>query len=561
MGNCVSTYPSCFTKDVKELPIHATFNVPSTLPTWPIGGRFASGTIDLGGVITTEVTTFNKVWATYEGGPDNKGATFFEPIGLPNGYSLLGYYAQPNNQALFGRVVVAKDNAGGASPALRGPTDYALVWSSKSLNVKEDINGYIWAPIPSDGYQAVGLVVTTTPDKPPLDKIMCVRSDLTSSCETNELIWGRQGGANSNEFNIFESRPVSTWEQAYAVRTGTFIARSGSNGANIGMHNIVCLKNTLKPTTYMPNLEQIKALINTYAPRIYNHPDEQYLPSSVEWFFSNGALLYKKGEESNPVSIDPTGSILPQGGTTDGLYWIDLPRDKNAREKVMRGDIVSANGYFHIKPVSGGTYTDIAIWLFYPFNGGSTAKVGIFKVPLGKIGEHVGDWEHVTLRISNFDGVLTKVFFSQHAGGEWVDAPNLEYLDNTNRFIVYASLHGHAAYAHPGDVLQGTELIGIRNDTAKSDNFLDTTKDYSIISADFIEGVTEPPWLNYARKWGPTIDYNVDDEVLKVAKVLPGKLKTKFVEFVKSLPAELLGEEGPTGPKMKKSWDGEETTK
>ncbi|KAH9624223.1 hypothetical protein KSS87_022354 [Heliosperma pusillum] len=516
---------------------------------------FATGTIDFGGLTATEVTTFNKVWATYEGGPDNVGATFFEPSGLPPGFSLLGYYAQPNNRALFGRVVVAKDkDSDAASPALKKPEDYALVWSSKNLNVKEDNPGYIWAPIPTDGYQAVGLVVTTTPEKPPLEKVMCVRSDLTTLCETDEWIWGREGGVDSDEFNIFESRPAS------AVSIGTFMARSGG-GTTFDMPLLVCLKNIRKSYSYMPNLDQIKALINSYAPRIYTHPSEDYYPSSVEWFFSNGALLFKKGEESTPTPIDPSGSNLPQGGSNDGLYWIDFPIEKKARERVMKGDTESASAYIHVKPMLGGTYTDVAIWFFYPFNGGSWAKVGIVSIPLGKIGEHVGDWEHVTLRISNFNGMLRKVYFSQHAGGEWVHASKLEYTDGSNKFVGYASLHGHATYPHPGEGAQGNEFVGIRNDTAKSDHSLDASKNYTIISADYLGGggVIEPFWLNYARKWGPIIAYDIVDEIHKIANLLPGKLKDKFLKFTKSLPAELLGEQGPTGPKMKRSWDGEET--
>ncbi|CAN6994854.1 unnamed protein product [Brassica rapa subsp. trilocularis] len=66
---------------------------------------------------------------------------------------------------------------------------------------------------------------------------------------------------------------------------------------------------------------QIDALFKTYAPLIHFHKDEKYLPSSVNWFFSNGALLYKKGEESNPVPVEPNGSNLPQGEANDGLYW------------------------------------------------------------------------------------------------------------------------------------------------------------------------------------------------------------------------------------------------
>ncbi|XP_074311427.1 hypothetical protein At1g04090-like [Silene latifolia] len=555
MGNCVTMSNSNSNK-IKALPIDSKFNFPSPLPSWPPGGGFATGTIDLGGLIASEVTTFTPVWATYEGGPENKGATFFEPTGLPEGYHILGYYAQPNNRALFGRVVVAKDNDG-SSPALKNPQDYALVWSSKNVNIKQDNVGYIWAPIPLDGYQAVGLVVTTTPEKPALDKVMCVRSDLTSACEPDELIWGRSKGAGSDEFNIFESRPVERGTQATAVSTGTFTAQSGGE-TTTKMPVLVCLKNILSSYSNMPNLDQVKTVINSYSPRIYNHPKDTYLPSSVEWFFTNGALLYNKGQESNPTPIDPTGSNLPQGGSNDGLYWLDLPKDNNERERVMKGDITSAYAYFHIKPMLGGTYTDVAIWLFYPFNGGSTAKVGLVNIPLGKIGEHVGDWEHVTLRISNFNGFLWKVFFAQHAKGEWVHASNLEFLDSSNSFVGYASLHGHATYAHPGDVLQGTEFVGIRNDTAKSDKMLDTAKDYKIISADYIRSIIEPPWLNYAREWGPTIAYNVDDEIKKASGLLPGVIRKKFVKFTKSLPSELFGEEGPTGPKMKRSWDGDE---
>ena len=184
------------------------------------GGGFATGTIDLGGLIVAEVTTLNKVWTAYEGGPDNRGATFLEPTGIPEGFSILGHYAQPNNRALAGSVLVAKDASDGSNPALVPPTDYALVWSSKSSSVKQDSPGYIWAPIPPNGYNAAGLIVTTTPTKLPLDKVRCVRSDLTSTSEPDEWIWGKKKKAESNNFNIYKSRPNSRGDQ---VRCNLFL--------------------------------------------------------------------------------------------------------------------------------------------------------------------------------------------------------------------------------------------------------------------------------------------------------------------------------------------------
>lgn len=50
----------------------------------------------------------------------------------------------------------------------------------------------------------------------------------------------------------------------------------------------------------------------------------------------------------------------------------------------------------HVKPMFGGTFTDLAFWVFYPFNGPATAKLLFLKrIPLGKIGQHEGDLEHI----------------------------------------------------------------------------------------------------------------------------------------------------------------------
>ena len=100
----------------------------------------------------------------------------------------------------------------------------------------------------------------------------------------------------------------------------------------------------------------------------------------------------------------------------------------------------------------GGTFTDITIWIFFPFNGPATAKVGIIDIPFRKIGEHVGDWEHITLRISNFTGELWKVYFAQHSKGEWIDASSLEF-EKGNKVVAYSSLNGHASYSKPGLVI------------------------------------------------------------------------------------------------------------
>ncbi|XP_043690613.1 uncharacterized protein LOC122641443 [Telopea speciosissima] len=557
MGNCLPLPSSSSDLSIKRkaLAITTMFNLPSPLPSWPPGKGFASGSINLGGLEVCQVSTFTKVWATLEGGPDNLGATFFEPSSIPAGFFMLGCYSQPNNKPLFGWVLAGKDDG---KNALKMPVDYTLVWSSESLKIKQDGNGYIWLPTPPDGYRALGHVLTSSPEKPPLDKIRCVHSDLTDQCEVDTLIWGadKESSSNGLQIDVYGLRPTTIGTQTQAVHTGTFIAQVGDVASSLP---VACLRNSGSNLSAMPNLKQIEALVQAYSPWIYFHPDEPYLPSSVSWFFNNGALLYKKGEESKPALIDSNGSNLPQGGSNDGTYWLDLPVDGGAKEKVMKGDLQSSQVYLHVKPMFGATFTDIAIWVFYPFNGAAKAKVGLINISLGKIGEHVGDWEHVTLRISNFTGELSRVYFAEHSKGTWLDASQVEF-EGGNKVVTYSSLHGHAFYSKAGLVLQGnTKLgIGIRNDTAKSKTVMDTGVRSAIVSAEYLGTVVEPPWLNYAREWGPKISYNIADELKKVEKFLPGKLKTAFENVILSLPDEVLGEEGPTGPKMKNSWNGDE---
>ena len=206
----------------------------------------------------------------------------------------------------------------------------------------------------------------------------------------------------------------------------------------------------------------------------------------------------------------------------------------------------------------GGIFTDITIWIFFPFNGPATAKVGIINIPLGKIGEHIGDWEHITLRVSNFTGELSKVYFGQHSKGEWVDAPSLEF-ENGNKVVAYSSLNGHASYSKAGLVMQGGGEIGLKNETAKSEMVLDTGASFSVIGGEYLgTAVVAPPWVNFVWKWGPKIEYRISEEVEKVEKILPGRLKEGFRNFVDRLPDEILGEDGPTGPIVKDSWNGDE---
>eukprot|EP01018_Ginkgo_biloba_P035710 Gb_07174 [translate_table: standard] len=549
----------------------------------PIGG-FATGKILLGEIEAIQLFTFEKVWSWIGGGKDNTGATFYKPVGIPSGYFSLGHYCQPNREKhRRGWVLLVKDRKlfnesvklemfdknwhstqeGQNSmterpPPLAKPVDYMLVWSSQHSKGIQNTIGYFWLPQAPEGYRACGFVVTNTPYKPSLEEVKCVRSDLTDICESDGLLWTT---GPSFPFGAWTVRPKLRGTKAQGVSVGTFYCNNDSKSAN--PLPVACLKNANFDLTAMPKLNQIHGIIRKHGAIVFFHPEEIYFPSSVSWLFDNGHLLYKRGEEmSQAVTID--GSNLPHGGSNDSEYWLDFPKEDGVAKRVKQGDLQSALAYVHVKPALGGTFTDIVMWLFYPLNGPITVKVGALNLPL-KYGEHIGDWEHFTLRVSNFTGELWRVYFSQHRGGQWLNASDLEYIEE-NRMVVYATKSGHSMFPRAGNFLEGDRKlgVGIRNDAARSRYFLDTSRKYQIIAAEYLEAlgskdiILEPPWLQYMREWGPKIEYNSRTELNRVIRLLPSKLRPPIEKLFNNLPKELSGQQGPTGPKAKDNWDGDE---
>ncbi|XP_022728017.1 uncharacterized protein LOC111283697 [Durio zibethinus] len=543
------------------------FSLPAPLPQWPQGQGFASGKINLGELEVIKISRFKFIWCSNLE-DKKKGVTFYKPVGIPDGYYSFGHYCQSNDQPLRGFVLVAREMRSESeasdfstcvtSPALREPLDYSLVWSSNDGS-EESLEGcgFFWLPQPPKGYKSMGYLVTNSSKKPKLDKVRCVRADLTDRCENFRVILNSNTRFSEVPFQVWSTRPSHRGMLGRGVYVGSFICNSYWNpGQELP---IACLKNLDPALQAMPNCDQIHALTNHYGPTVFFHPDEIYFPSSVSWFFKNGALLFKEGDLVGEP-IDVSGSNLPSGGRNDGEFWIDLPSG-DRKNSIKLGNLESAKLYVHVKPAAGGTFTDIAMWIFFPFNGPATLQVGILNIALNKIGQHVGDWEHFTLRICNFTGELWSIYFSQHSGGVWVNAYDLEYIQG-NKAVVYSSKRGHANFPHPGNYIQGSAKlgIGIRNDAAISNFYVNSSTHFELVAAEYLgDGVvTEPAWLQFMREWGPTIVYDSRTKLDKIINILPVMLRYSVENIFDKLPVELYGEEGPTGPKEKNNWVGDE---
>ncbi|KAF5780166.1 putative vacuolar protein sorting-associated protein [Helianthus annuus] len=524
------------------------FFLPSPLPQWPQGQGFATGRINIGELELAMIKDFEIISSYTPKKSKTGGVTFYKPVSIPDGFFTFGHYSQQTDQPLRGYVLVARtaQNTETTYPPLKTPLRYDLIWFSETV--------YVWQPIPPEGYRCLGFAVTVDETEPDVEEVRCVRDDLTENCEVDDVIL-----EISKSLKLWNTKACKTGIFCRGVTVGTFFCSTDTNFDD--ELDICCLRNVNFNHEAMPNLEQVEALIDHYGPTVYFHPDEVYLPSSVQWFFDNGTLLFKKGKE-NGIPVESGGSNLPQGGKNDGEYWLDLPEDTNDETLVKNGNLESAELYVHVKPALGGTFTDIAMWIFCPFNGPVTFTVEFLNIniEMNRVGEHVGDWEHFTLRISNFNGELWSVYFSEHSGGEWVDASNLEFIDG-NKPTVYSSKCGHASFPNAGTYIQGsTKLgIGIKNDVDKSDKFIDASKRYKIIAAEYLRGVVEEPdWLQYMREWGPTVLYDGRSELEKILKHLPIFIRLAVETVVDFFPMELYGEAGPTGPKEKDNWYGDE---
>ncbi|MFS7950524.1 putative vacuolar protein sorting-associated protein [Helianthus anomalus] len=160
---------------------------------------------------------------------------------------------------------------------------------------------------------------------------------------------------------------------------------------------------------------------------------------------------------------------------------------------------------------------------------------------------------------------------------------------NGTRPVVYASLHGHSHYStptshiHVAGILDSSDIqmlydelqimsdsrksstfkeesffgFGARDDVAKGDNVMDIASTYNVICVDYMESGIEP-WLDYTGRWGPKITYEFTEEMMIIADSFPHIVRKLVIKLLKKLPPELLGEEGPQGPKMKESWTGDE---
>jgi len=184
---------------------------------------------------------------------------------------------------------------------------------------------------------------------------------------------------------------------------------------------------------------ELTAMIHSWAPLIWLHGGEQFLPSSVDFFLQHVTLQDRKG---HILDLYPTPDRLPGGASSASLHLHTrhkLPCSGCLLPSVFYGQNVAKGGvpvYAIVRDYQDAWNTiDVVYHTFYPYNRGKQVCVGILTAKskcLGNeetFGNHVGDWEHVQLRFQN--GKPHILYLSVHNFGayySWDESTKKFYL-------------------------------------------------------------------------------------------------------------------------------------
>ena len=256
-------------------------------------------------------------------------------------------------------------------------------------------------------------------------------------------------------------------------------------------------------------------LAQRYAPKVWLAGGEEFMPSAVEDFLPN---VHEEVHDGVPHYV--TNQSLGCDDCTDPPF---LKGRNPAQSAVpMYAEIVerTQNG----QPTN---VTDIIYWMFYPYNRGKSVCLGVYFdnfcsfycpwpfddsccVPrfsgcggdYKRFGNHVGDWEHVTIRF--IDGVPSQVYLSQHDHGQVLSYGDPALQRSDDRIVVYSAAGSHGSYVdaarHTYESLPNGDSL---NDDTSAGTLWDAANNLVTWSPQPAGSYTGSlSWLNYAGYWG-----------------------------------------------------------
>jgi hypothetical protein len=195
-------------------------------------------------------------------------------------------------------------------------------------------------------------------------------------------------------------------------------------------------------------LDTMRDALKDFSPLVWLDRSEEYRPSSVDFAFENMERFESKIYEYPPPPLTPKHAYcLKAKESFNRTYYPSFFNGEKYGTDNYGNSICTATCYaFFVDKI--GPFTDLSYFFFYPFN--------FVVFGNGLFGNHVGDWEYVTVRICwthTPEGWANpqpwSVYASSHDGAgvvrQWASVTHSDLHP-----IIYSAAGSHANYYENG---------------------------------------------------------------------------------------------------------------
>jgi len=170
---------------------------------------------------------------------------------------------------------------------------------------------------------------------------------------------------------------------------------------------------------------ETKQLVEDWAPLVWLHSEEPFYPSTAEFHLEN---VQVNNENDELVQSNPTLDGIVTGPETGGyhLNTMEPMSCVNCFQPFFSGQSLNESKVytFVTEHEDDCSTVDVSYTFFYPFNYGKDVCVGLeeFGICFGEVrtfGNHVGDWEKMSIRFQN--GFPLRAYLDVHNFGAWYD--------------------------------------------------------------------------------------------------------------------------------------------
>lgn len=188
------------------------------------------------------------------------------------------------------------------------------------------------------------------------------------------------------------------------------------------------------------------ALARRHRPVLFLDSDEDYFPSSMEFYIENSGLILDGNEILvRYKALTPQTLVDSSVGYNPDRLSIDVTHSATSGVDPFAHPLRKVPMYVRVREVNAGDLgckrIQITYFAFFPYNGATK----ILNCLCG-VGAHRSDLEHMTIEFDK-NGVPERVYFSAHNGGVWV--PWREVRKSHDRPFGYLARWSHAFYPLP----------------------------------------------------------------------------------------------------------------